>query len=140
VLRAGVPLRWAHAELRERHPGTGAVRSVAHGRSDDRGELLLLLPPRAVQADELPATHPLELALFAPPAAPAPAFDALPAEDPLWDLPLETVSGPGPEDPVAAASRPPDGYVETAAPIVVPFVPGRVLGTRDLGDLSFTPP
>ncbi len=140
ILRGDAPLRWAHAELRERNPGTGATRTVAHGRSDDRGELVLLLPPEAVQAGELPATHPLEIALFAPAVAPVPATADLPSQDPLWDLPLESVSGPGPEDPVAAATQPPSGFVESAASVEVPFVPGRMLTGRDLGDLSFTPP
>ena len=127
VLRNDQPLRWVRVEARI--PGKPPVVGRAHG--DERGEFLLVIAIRAAEfkalgldpvligADEKkPHEVELEIKIFGPTVAPIPNPIDLPTRDPLWDLPLETLSPPGTADPVAAGVNVPSGYVELATPLV----------------------
>ncbi len=127
VQRNGQPLRWCRVEARI--PGKPPVVGRAHG--DERGEFLLLIAIRAAEfkalgldpiligADETkPHEVALEVKIFGPAVAPVPNPIDLPTRDPLWDLPLEILSPPGDDDPVAAGVNVPSGYVELATPLV----------------------
>lgn len=133
LLRNNKPLRWARVEARI--PSKAPVIGRAH--SDDRGEFLLLIAIRAAEfkalgldpvligADEnKPHEVDLEIKIFGPAAPLIPNPIDLPTRDPLWDLPLETLSAPGTDDPVATGLTLPSGYVELASP-TVKFTIGR---------------
>ena len=127
VLRDDKPLRWVRVEARI--PGKAPVVGRAHG--DERGEFLLLIAIRAAEFKALglepvligaqenkPHDVVLEVKIFGPTVPPVPTPIDLPTRDALWDLPLETLSPPGEDDPVAAGISLPSGYAELASPLV----------------------
>lgn len=103
VVRNGEPLRWARVAATT--PG-GALISRAHG--DDRGEFLLLLGPAAAPDADLPRPLSIQVTVFGPVVDPVPGPGQ--ADDPLWDLPLETLSAPDELDAVSAGLVLPAGY------------------------------
>lgn len=137
VRRNNQPLRWVRVEARI--PGKTPVIGRAHG--DDRGEFLLLIAIRAAEFKALglepvligaqenkPHEVELEIKIFGPAVPPVPLPVDLPMRDPLWDLPLETLSPPGADDPVATGVSLPSGYAELATP-TVNFTIGQCLET-----------
>jgi hypothetical protein len=121
VTRGGGAGRWARVTARL--PGGGAV--VGRAMADDRGEFLLLLQPSASPAGDL--TDPLEIRVdvFLPAVAPVPPAADVPAQDPLWDLPVEEaqpLNAADPEnDPVSAGEVLPGGFTAST---------GRDIGIR----------
>lgn len=108
VMRGGKPMRWA------RVVATGAGGIVAgQAQGDDRGEFLLLINAKVTSGSSLPKPLDLSVSVFGPVTAPTPVPVSLPETDPLWDLPLETLAGPGEDDPVAAGERLPADYTAT---------------------------
>jgi hypothetical protein len=108
--RDGRPLRWARAEA---SLVDGPVIGRAHG--DDRGELLLVLTGDPDSSGDLPDLLEVDVTVFGRDPATLPAEPALPALDPLWDLPLEMAASPGVAvDPVAKGVEPPPAYTRTA--------------------------
>lgn len=85
------PVRWARVAAFL--PGTDTVVGRAHG--DDRGEFLLILGSEALGIAAIVDPIPLEIRIYGPATAPTPGSPSLPAQDPLWDLPLEDASVPG---------------------------------------------
>lgn len=125
VSAGGQPLRWARVEARL--VSTGELLGRAHG--DDRGDFLLVvqLDPGHVGAPDDPLD--VQLTLYGPNPAPAPAYALQPQVDPLWDLPLElpNIPPPGVDDPVAAGVQPPPNYVASAGgPATVSLPLGRI--------------
>ena len=109
------PVRWARVEATI----DGQVVGRAHG--DDRGEFLLLLDSQAGGLGDLPTLLTATVTVFAPSAPPA-----VSADDPLGDLPLETLLA-DPDD-VSPGIKLPPGYAATAlSSRAVPFVLGRLL-------------
>ncbi len=110
-----LPVRWVRVQASI----NGQVVGRAHG--DDRGEFLLLLDPSAGGLGDLPTPLTAQVTVFAP-AVPPP----LPADDPLGDLPLETlVADP---DDVSPGQKLPPGYASTASSSrPVDFTWGRLL-------------
>lgn len=114
-----VPVRWVRVEATIE----GQVVGRAHG--DDRGEFLLLLDSTAGGLGELPAPLTAQVTVFGP-AAPV----AVPANDPLGDLPVETLLA-DPDD-VSPGEKLPPGYVSTAQSTrAVIFQLGAVLTNQD---------
>jgi hypothetical protein len=108
------PARWVRVEARL----NGALVGYAHG--DDRGEFLLLLRSTAGGLGGLPAPLRVLVTVFGPPAPPVPPTPALPKADPLWDLPLEAIGLPDPDDVSPGEKLPP-----------VPFAAGDYAATAD---------
>ena len=120
--RAGTPARWVRVEARL--AGTTDVLWRAHG--DGRGEFLLVVGPDPQAPAELPDTIAVTIDVLA--AAPAPVPPVGGTDDPYWDLPLETVSPPGPDDPVSrGVALPPSYDPGVRATRDVDLVPGRIL-------------
>jgi hypothetical protein len=94
-----VPARWVRVEAAI----SGQVVGRAHG--DDRGEFLLLLDSAASGIGGLPLTLTAQVTVFGPPA-PGPVSD-----DPLGDLPVETLAA-DPDD-VSPGDKLPPGYAST---------------------------
>lgn len=136
VLRGGKPMRWVRVQVQDQ--GSGRVVGRAHG--DDRGEFLLALSPDAGPVGDLVDPISLRLIVFGPGAAPGPpAPPSLPAEDLLWDLPLEVAPAPGIADTVSDGVDLPPGYRASAGgPITVAFRLGRLLTTADVPFIVFT--
>jgi hypothetical protein len=90
---SGPVVRWPRVEARlpSAAPGGGLVVGRAHG--DDRGEFLLIIDPGAATTGDIVDPLPLEITAFGPGVAPAASSPELPQLDPLWDLPLEPVTG-----------------------------------------------
>jgi hypothetical protein len=110
-----VPVRWARVEASI----GGQVVGRAHG--DERGEFLLLLDCHAGGLGDLPSPLTAVVTVFAPAAQPA-----LPADDPLGDLPLEALLA-DPDD-VSPGHKLPPGYVSSASSSrPVDFTLGRLL-------------
>lgn len=126
VTRGGDPLRWTRVEARLEPGGTLVGR--AHG--DDRGEFLLLLANAASPTAELIDPIPVRVTVFAPPAAPVPNPVTLPADDPLWDLPIELLPPPGDPDPVSPGEELPNGYTDSVSALVQ-FHLGRLISAPD---------
>jgi hypothetical protein len=97
-----VPARWVRVEARL----GGQIVGRAHG--DDRGEFLLLLDSTAGGIGQLPSPLTVQVEVFGPPAP-----VALPANDPLGDLPVETLAV-DPDD-VSPGEKLPAGYISTAS-------------------------
>jgi hypothetical protein len=118
VHRLGGAARWARVEASV----GGEVLWRAHG--DDRGEFLLVVGPNPHAAAELPEVLTITLAVFAalPPAVPPAAGP----DDPLWDLPLQTVMPPGPDDAVSSGVTLPPGFDAATFSGEVNLVPGRI--------------
>jgi hypothetical protein len=114
-----VPARWVRVEARI----DGQVVGRAHG--DDRGEFLLLLDSSAGGLGELPSPLTAQVTVFGPPA-PVP----VPANDPLGDLPVETLLA-DPDD-ISPGDKLPPGYASTAQSTrAVDFQLGAVLTNQD---------
>jgi hypothetical protein len=115
-----VPVRWARVRARN---AAGDDVGWAHG--DERGEFVLVVEPSSndivVPADPLPVT--LTISATLPPTAPDAADPKRAVIDPLWDLPLETVTpAPAPAGETSLTGR--------------RFLPGQVV----LSPLSPPPP
>ena len=93
--RAGAPARWVRVEARPQ--GGADVLWRAHG--DDRGEFLLAIGPDPSAPAQLAAVIAITIDVWAANPAPVPAQP--PAADPFWDLPLQTLVPPGPDDDVS---------------------------------------
>lgn len=120
-IHAGAPARWVRVEAAVSRGE--AVLWRAHG--DDRGEFLLLIGPNPHAAGALPASIAIRIDVFGAPAPAGPAAGA--ASDPYWDLPLELVAPPGPDDPVSSGAALPTGYAGgVTAGADVHLVPGRI--------------
>lgn len=121
------PVAWARLVATRPGPGapnfaTETALGFAHG--DDRGEFLLVLGPEAVPGGVvLPATLPLRLWVFLPPA------DTFDAEHPLASLPLE-VAGTAAANAVLDGTAVPAGYLPQA-PLDLAPAPGRVFSIPD---------
>ncbi|UXY14692.1 hypothetical protein N8I74_15410 [Chitiniphilus purpureus] len=128
------PARWVRlvASVPAAQADLAQASIVARGCGDERGEVLLLLPPAAAQPGN-GAAMSVRLTLFAPPE-PVPPDAGTPQRDPLWDVPLETPAGWGPDDAVLAGAELPPGYVPVAHRVV-----NLRLGVlaRGLADLAF---
>lgn len=137
VLRDGLPMRWALIEAIV--PGSNPEQVLARARSDDRGELLLVLPAAAGAGAELPVEVGLRIEISGPAAAPVPADPDLPDRDPLWDLPLETLADDSAPDPVADGTSAPVGWQRSAAAARdIAFPLGRILTESDQPAFVFT--
>jgi hypothetical protein len=125
VQRGGVAVRWARIEARR----AGSALTVGRAHGDDRGEFLLLLDAAAAPMSVLEVPFAIELHVWLPvPPAPLPTA-AQQAADPLWDLPVETLSPTGAlPDAVADGGFPlAAGWTEVAAPVVVNDLPYGVV-------------
>ena len=128
VVDKKTPVKWVRVEARlaaGRDGQPGAV--VGRAQGDDRGEFLLLISSDASPLGPLPPTLKLPItvtvwALATPPAV----SDFVKRNDPLWELPLEVVTGSGPADPVSLGEQLPPGYTKTAFATVT-FELGRFL-------------
>lgn len=128
VLRGGAPMRWARVEATL--PATATLVGRAHG--DDRGEFLLLLDARSAPGVELGDPLAVRVTVSGPAVAPVPAPADLPAQDPLWDLPVEALPTPGDPDPVSAGTTLPAGFVSTLTSTrIIPFRLGRLISAED---------
>jgi hypothetical protein len=122
------PVRWAWLEVRR--PGGSEI--VLRTRADDRGEFLLLVGPTTVLDIELDATFELDVRAF---GIPSPSKPPAGEPDPLWDLPLETLSAPGTADDPIAEGRPnlptqlPTGWAQLGEARVT-LIPGRMVHDR----------
>ncbi len=116
ALRGGSPMRWARVEAVLR--SNGQVVGRAHG--DDRGEFLLVIGANAIPIGELLSPVSLQVTVFGPAVIPVPSSPAV-AQDPFWDLPLETVPPPGATDTVSTGETLPPGYTASAV-VNVDFV------------------
>jgi hypothetical protein len=96
-----VPARWVRVEAKI----NGQLVGRAHG--DDRGEFLLLLDSTAGGLGDLPSPLQAQVTVFGPPSP-----VAVPADDPLGDLPVETLLA-DPDD-VSPGEKLPPGYAATA--------------------------
>jgi hypothetical protein len=110
----GAPAQWVRVEARL--SGAPAVSWRAHG--DDRGEFLLVVGPLdQLQAMALTGTLDVDVTVHARPRPPDGSPVASPSasrDDPLWHLPIESVGGLGPGDPVALGTVVPPGYAASA--------------------------
>ena len=118
------PLRWARVVARR----GGSVVGRAHG--DDRGEFLLIIDASAASIGPL-LDPPLEVTVYGPlPLPPVPSSPALPAEDPLWDLPVEVATAT--TDDVARGIALPTGYGATATSVrTLTFQLSRLMSAED---------
>jgi hypothetical protein len=125
----GSPARWVRVEAWTQDAFGGRVALVGRAQGDDRGEFLLLVRPGAAGVGPLDLVAGLSLVIdvHAPPV-PAGVPPAVRANDPLWDLPVESVGGPGPADPVSLGERIPAG--STTASRVETFTFGQFLTSR----------
>lgn len=105
VTAEGAPLRWARV-VAERTDGT--VIGRAHG--DENGEFLLLLSSETVVGAEMALPLRATVTVFGPGVPPSP-LPGDPADDPLWELPLEAADDTGFGAAVLAGEVEPDGYV-----------------------------
>jgi hypothetical protein len=117
VTRGGEPMRWARVNATL--AGQTVIAGRAHG--DDRGEFLLLLNSNLTTGSALPKPLEIEVSVFGP--AVPPVIDD---DDPLLDLPLETLSAPGAVDDVARGVQLPAGYTASVTR-VVQFTLGKCL-------------
>lgn len=134
VLRDGAPLRWARVEASLDQP---EAEVLARAQGDDRGEFLLLLPPRAIGVSLLADPLLLRVTIYGPEQPPVPATPELPELDPYWDLPLEVWPPEENPQPVSAGSELPAGYTAGASRIV-PFRLAHLVSARDgIADFVF---
>jgi hypothetical protein len=110
-----VPVRWARVEA------SIGGQVVGRAQGDERGEFLLLLDCSAGGLGDLPTPLTATVTVYAP-AAPL----AIPADDPLGDLPLEVLAA-DPDD-VSPGEKLPPGYASTGSSSrAVDFPLGRLL-------------
>jgi hypothetical protein len=122
------PVRWVRVEARLQRGRDGSPGlPVGLAQGDDRGEFLLLISSEASPIGPLPKalTLPLEITVWAA-AGPPSATDFVKQNDPLWDLPLEVVTGTGPTDPVALGEQLPPTYTVSRTQ-TIPFELGRFM-------------
>jgi hypothetical protein len=115
---ATTPMPWARvaATMPAGQVAFAPSRVVGRGMTDDRGEFLLVLGPRAVSGAQLPAAAQIRLWAFGP-AAPA----ALDGPDPLAFLPIED-AGESAGGPVLRGEAIPPSYTRSVSRLVaVPF-------------------
>jgi hypothetical protein len=114
-----VPARWVRVEAAV----NGQIVGRAHG--DDRGEFLLILRSPAGGLGDQPSPLEAQVRVFGP-AAPPP----IPANDPLGDLPVETlVADP---DAISAGETMPPGYAANLLSTrTVTFQLGTLLTNQD---------
>lgn len=136
VLRGGEPMRWAMIEAVL--PNSDPEDVLVLARGDDRGEFLLLLPPRAAAGAELPAQIQLRIEVSGPSTAPEPSDSSQRGLDPLWDLPQDTWEEHQFPDPIANAIQVPDDYRRSSVSRTVDFEPGRVLTGADEDAFTFS--
>jgi hypothetical protein len=121
VTHAGAPVRWTRVVARAHgQPGGSPPIGAAHG--DDRGEFLLLLGQNPGAVGDLVSPLLVTITVFA-------RDPALPVQrrDPLADLEVEALAGPGvAPDPVAAGVEPPGAYAQIAQFIDHPLTLGRL--------------
>ena len=114
-----VPARW----VRVRAAINGQIVGLAHG--DDRGEFLLMLRTEAGGLGDLPSPLVAQVTVFGPPAP-----VAIPANDPLGDLPVETLAAD--PDTVSPGESLPAGYAATVhSTRPVTFELGRLLTSQE---------
>jgi hypothetical protein len=130
----GAPVRWVRVEAWTQDAFGARVELVGRAQGDDRGEFLLLVHPRAGGVAPLDLVNGLSLVVdvHAPPVPPAPPLGE--REDPLWDLPVEAVTGGGPVDPVSSGERIPAGSTQVSR--VETFRLGRCL-TSEVAPFTF---
>ena len=134
VLRDAQPMTWSWVEAYT----SAEDELVGRARGDERGEFLLLIHPLAAAAGELPDAIELTLLIYGPSVAPLAPDPDLPAQDPLWDLPLEELPAAGIEDQVSPGITPPPGYVEGASvELTLPI--GRIATGAVVDDFVFSP-
>ncbi len=123
---ARVPARWARVEARLPFGGP----PIAWGHGDAHGEFLLLLPPDAIPAPAVELPETLTLSVTAHGRRFLPVGDppvAVRRADPFWDVPLETLGGPGSAvDPVAEGRVVPAVF-EGVATQTVQFTYGAIV-------------
>lgn len=101
----------------------GQIVGLAHG--DDRGEFLLMLRTEAGGFGDLPSPLVAQVSVFGPPAP-----VAIPSNDPLGDLPVETLAAD--PDTVSGGESLPAGYAATVhSSRPVTFELGRLLTNQD---------
>lgn len=109
------PARWARVLATVPAAEAELDESTVVGRAmcDERGEFLLIVRhhPAAIGPDP---TLRVRLRVFAAPEA-DPASPSLPAQDPLWDAPVETPASLADSDPVLLGEALPTDYVQVAA-------------------------
>lgn len=114
-----VPARWVRVEAAI----NGQIVGRAHG--DDRGEFLLLLRSEAAGVGELPSPLVAQVTVFGPPAPPP-----IPPNDPLGDMPVETLAAD--PDTISAGETLPPGYASTVhSSRPVTFELGMLLTRQD---------
>jgi hypothetical protein len=125
----GKPARWVRVEAWTQDAFGGRVALAGRAQGDDRGEFLLVVRSSAAGVGplDLAAGVSLVVDVHAPPA-PQGVPPAVQAADPLWDLPVESVGGPGPTDPVSLGERIPLGSTSTSR--VETFTLGQFLTSR----------
>lgn len=132
-LPASHPVAWARIVVTRPNggpPDFATETQLAWGHGDDRGEFLVVLGPEAVPGGAaLPATLPLRVWVFLPPA------DSFDPQDPLASLPLE-VSGTAATSALLDGKQVPATYVQRG-PIDIAPPPGKVFTMND-SDLRFT--
>ncbi|HYU15380.1 MAG TPA: hypothetical protein VEL05_04895, partial [Candidatus Acidoferrum sp.] len=106
----GTPVRWVRVEAWTHDAAGARIERVGRAQGDDRGEFLLLINADAsgVGPLDLAAGVSVIVDVHAPPVPGAVPPDVR-AADPLWDLPVETVTGAGAADPVSLGEAIPAG-------------------------------
>ncbi len=119
VVRGGKPMRWARVTAKLSGSGPpGSELVVGHAHGDDRGEFLLFINANVTTGSALPKPLEIIVSVFGPATPPLPSPATLPALDPLWDLPLETLAAPGVDDPAATGTQLPAGYTAKVERVV----------------------
>lgn len=135
VVNSGLPVKWTFIELVSPDDSTTVL---ARARGDDRGEFLLLIPPSAVPNVSLSQNVTFNLNIYARAIALEPAADT--RTDPYWDVPLEQIIDPEPDDLVSSGHSIPADYVASQGLITVDFNLTRMLSSREINDIVFNPP
>lgn len=108
------PARWARvlATVPAAQADLGQSTIVGRAMCDERGEFLLIVrhDPAAIGPG---STLRVRLRVFAAPEA-VPASPSLPAQDPLWDAPVETPASLADSDPVLRGEALPVAYAQVA--------------------------
>lgn len=133
VLRDAAPMAWAWIEVYS----IADDELVGRARGDERGEFLLLINPLVASAGDLAASYGIRVKIFGPALVPSPATAELPKQDPLWNLPIETVPQAGDPDDVSPGESKPVGYVEGAS-VDLACHSGRVLTGVEIDDFVFS--
>jgi hypothetical protein len=109
------PMRWGRVEARIPNANPALRRLVGRGMTDARGEFLVLLQADTSTLGPLVDPVAIDVRVFGPPVAPTPPSPEIPALDPYWDVPLETIPAAATAtDPVVTGATHPTGFVSTA--------------------------